>query len=227
MRSLLRAEAPRYTAPPALRARLESLLAVPASVPAATRTPGRTPGWRTWLARPRWAVGSLAGALALLLVVWGGWSWLAQDPTTRLLATASTEHREYRQEMMARPAPDPQAVLRTLKEGVGYPLPPTFLGDAAVKLVGGKVTEVSGMRAAALVYRDEGDRYSTLFMLPESAVAIPAGGRTAIETFKPYHRSLSGRELFLWKQGGVACVLVSDMDAAGSASMFLRVRKAL
>jgi hypothetical protein len=48
-----------------------------------------------------------------------------------------------------------------------------------------------------------------------------------IETFKPYHRVVSGRQLLFWKQGSLACLLVSDLDQAGLASMFLKVRKAV
>jgi hypothetical protein len=64
-----------------------------------------------------------------------------------------------------------------------------------------------------------------LFVLPEAGIDIPAKGRMPIEAFRPHHRVVSGRQLLFWKQGRLAYLLVSDLDPAGSASMFLKIRK--
>jgi hypothetical protein len=61
--------------------------------------------------------------------------------------------------------------------------------------------------------------------MPEGGIVIPDGGRMPIETFKPYHTEAKGHQLLLWKQRNLACLLVSDLDQAGIASMFLKVRK--
>jgi len=75
------------------------------------------------------------------------------------------------------------------------------------------------------IYRDHSGRYTTLFLMPETGIVLPEERRMPIENFKPYHREISGRQLLLWKQGNLACVLVSDLDQAGLPSVFLKIRK--
>jgi len=116
--------------------------------------------------------------------------------------------------------------MRELHAKVDYALDPVFPGDAQQQLVAGMVSDLPGKRAATFVYRDGSGRYTTLFLLPEAGLDIPAEGRLPIETFTPYHRVVSGRQLLLWKQGRLAYLLVSDLDQAESVSMFLKVRKA-
>ena len=223
LRARIRAEVPRHTAPPALRARIQALLIEAAPAPPAPRRLAR---WRDWLFDRPWIAGSLAGAVAIVLLAWAGSLWLARDPVTLLAAQAIDEHSEYRKEAMARPAADPPAVVRDLTLQVKYPLAPIFPGDSQVQLVSGAVSDLSGRRAATLVYRDRANRYTTLFLMPEGGITIPAEDRMPIETFKPYHREVSGRQLLLWKQGSLACLIVSDLDKAGTAAMFLKIRKA-
>jgi anti-sigma factor (TIGR02949 family) len=224
IRALIRAQVPKHTAPPELRARIQALLAAPAPTQVA---PTRSARWRAWLFGRRWTVGSLAGAMAVVLLVWAGSLWMIEDPVSRMASSAVGEHVEYVKETMNRPAADPPAVVRDLKGQVDYSFEPIFPGDSRVQLVAGKVSDLSGKRAAAFVYRDEAGRYTTLFLMPEAGIVIPAEGRMPIETFKPYHRVVSGRQLLLWKQGKLACLLVSDLDQAGSSAMFLKIRKAL
>ncbi len=223
VRARVRLEAPRYTAPPALRERIRTLLADSAPSRTAATRPG---GWRTWLTGLRWSVGSLAGATVVVLLLGVGLLWMATDPVSALLDSAVDEHAEYMKETMTRPAADPAAVMRELKGKVDYVFEPVFPGDAQQQLVAGTVSDLRGTRAATFVYRDGSGRYTTLFVLPEAGVDIPAEGRIPIETFKPYHRVVSGRQLLLWKQGRLAYLLVSELDQAGSASMFLKIRKA-
>jgi anti-sigma factor (TIGR02949 family) len=224
LRTLIRSEAPRFAAPDALRARIRSLL-----VDAATGapTPNRLAKWRSRLFAPRWIIGILAGAAAAVLVVWGGSIRMARDPVTILAADAVDEHREYMQETMTQPAADPSAVVRELKAKVDYPFEPIFPGDAQERLIAGKVSDLSGKRAVTFVYRDAAGRYTTLFLMPGAGIAIPTEGRIPIETFQPYHRVVSGHQFLLWKQGNLACALVSDVGEAGLSSVFLKIRKAL
>jgi anti-sigma factor (TIGR02949 family) len=233
IRALIRARAPRYTAPPALRARVQDLLAESAS-PGESVTHGPAVGTRRTVGRPRWrdevrghpwTAGALAGAVALLLVVWAGWLWLTRDPVSLLADRAVAEHMEYAKETMTRPAADPLAVMRGLRDQAGFAFEPVFPGDSQVQLVAGMVTDLRGRRAAAFVYRDDSGRYTTLFLMPEAGIIVPDERRMPIETFKPYHRVASGRELLLWKQRNLACLLVSDLDQAGTAAMFLKIRK--
>lgn len=234
VRALIQAQAPRYTAPPALRSRIQSLMAQPASpkesathgAAAGTRRTGGWFAWRTWLRGYPWAVGSLAGAVAVLLLVWAGILWVGRDPVSRLAARAVAEHVEYARQTMDRSVPDPLALVRELRSQVDFSFEPIFRGDSQVQLVAGLVSDLLGKRAAAFVYRDGSGRYTTLFLMPEAGTTIPAENRMPIETFKPHHRVTSGRHLLLWKQRDLACLLISDLDEAGMAAMFLKVRKA-
>lgn len=163
--------------------------------------------------------------MALLLVVWVGWLWLTRDPVSLLADGAVAEHVEYVKATMTRPAADPLAVMREVRDRAGFAFEPIFPGDSQVALVAGMVTDLRGRRAATFVYRDDSGRYTTLFLIPEAGIVIPDEGRMPIETFKPCHRVTSGRELLLWKQRNLACLLVSDLDQAGTAAMFLKIRK--
>ncbi len=163
--------------------------------------------------------------MALLLVVWAGWLWLRRDPLSLLADGAVAEHVEYVKATMTRPAADPLAVMCEARDQVDFAFEPIFPGDSQVALVAGMVTHLRGRRAAAFVYRDDSGHYTTLFLMPEAGIVIPDEGRMPIETFKPYHRVTSGRELLLWKQRNLACLLVSDLDQEGMAQMFLKIRK--
>ncbi|HSD51806.1 MAG TPA: hypothetical protein VLG48_10400 [Candidatus Methylomirabilis sp.] len=218
IRSLIRAQAPRHTAPSDLRARIEALVARP------TRGE-RAAGWR-WLRLPPWPVGAVAGAVCVLLVVWAWWVRSPGDPVFRMTAQAVAEHVEYTREMKRRPAPDPAALLRALRPQVGFPFEPVFQGDPQVQLIAALAGELSGKRSATFIYRDTAGRYTTLFLMPGAGIVVPEGDRMAIETFRPHYRTASGRSLILWKHRDLAWLLVSDLDKTEVPAMYLKVRKA-
>ncbi len=170
--------------------------------------------------------GGLAGAVAILLLVWAGILWVGRDPTSPLANRAVAEHVEYAKEAMNRPAPDPQPLVESLRSLVSFSFGPVFLGDSQVQLVASMVSDLSGKRAATFVYRDALGRYTTLFLMPEAGTVVPTEGRMPIETFKPHHRIASGRHVLLWKQRDLACLIVSDLDEGGLTTMFLKIRKA-
>ena len=218
IRSLIRAHAPRYSAPPGLRTRIQASLS--------QSTPSGWPLWLGWFRAHIWVTSSLAGAMAAFLLVWANGLWLAKDPLSPMLTRAVGEHAEYAKDMMNRPAPDPQALVGELRTQADFPFEPVFQGDSGVQLVGTLMTDLPGKRAATFVYRDSAGRYTTLFLMPGAGTVIPDGGRLQIESFKPYHRVASGRQVLLWKQRELACLIVSDLDQTGVAAMFLKIRKA-
>ena len=218
IRSLIRARAPRHTAPPALRARIEALIAQPRGAGWA--------GWWRWLRLHPWPAGALAGAVCVLLVVWAGWFWSPGDPVSRMTSRAVAEHAEYVKEMMARPASDPAPLFKELRSQVDFPFEPVFQGDPQVQLVAALAGELSGRRAATFVYRNTAGRYTTLFLMPGTGVVVPEGDRMPIETFKPHFRTASGRSLILWKHRDLAWLLVSDLEKTEVPAMYLKVRKA-
>ncbi len=218
LHALIRTQAPRYAAPPALRA------GVQAALRQAERAAG--PRWRAWLFLHPWRVGGLAAAFAALVFAWVGTSWLTSDPVVRLVALAVNEHKEYEQEAMHRPAPDPKDLLATLRSRAGFPLGPLFPGDAEAQLITTTTAELRGKTAAVLVYRNGSGRYTTLLLMPGAGVTVPAEDRLSIETFKPHHRVASGKQVLLWKQKDLACLMVSDLDERATAAFFLKIRKA-
>jgi anti-sigma factor RsiW len=217
-RALVRGYAPRFTAPPALQARIQ----------AALRDAGRPPRmiWRARVRRHPWLTGVLVGAMAALAIVWVGGAWLARDPVARLVAAAVDEHVEYAREAMHRPVPDAEELLRRVRSEAGFPLGPVFRGDTEAPLISATVSEVRGTRAVGLVYRNGPERYTTLLVMSGRDAVIPAEDRLAIESFKPHHRVASSKHVLYWKQHDVACLLVSDLDQPGLSVMFLKVRKA-
>ncbi len=219
VRTLLQTRLPRYSAPEALRTRI---------LAGTTRQPS-TQWRRAWWSGPRarpWTVGALAGAVATVVLVWAGMWWLQSDPALQILRRAVAEHSEYVSETMHLPASDPQGILNELRTQVDFPLLPLFRGDPEVQLITSRVSRLADRRAATLVYRDAAGRYTTLFLLPGEGMAIPEGNRLQIQTFKPYHRVLSGRQVLLWKQANLACLIISDLGEAGAAQMFLKIRTA-
>jgi len=220
VRAMIRAGAPRYTAPPELRARIG------ARVGAGAERPGRARSvWWVWRRGPRWALPALAGTLAVLLAVWGPSLWTSRDPVGRLVAGGLAEYNEYARRAAPRPATDPAALLRPMQSQLDFPIEPVFPGDSQVHLVSAQVSDLAGRRAATLVYRDAAGRYSTLFLMPEAGLAIPEQGRVPIEAYKPYHRVAEGKQVFLWKQRNLACLLVIDGSEADGAALFLKIRK--
>ncbi len=217
IRRLIQAQAPRHAAPPALRTRIEALVARP--------TRGERAAWWRWLRLHPWPVGALAVAVCVL-VLWAGWVWLPGDPVSRMTAQAVAEHVEYTKKVKTRPAPDPGALLQELRPQVGFPFEPVFQGDPQVQLVAALAGELSGQRAATFVYRDTAGRYTTLFLMPGAGVVVPEGDRMLIETFRPHYRTASGRSLILWKHRDLAWLLVSDLDKTEVPAMYLKVRKA-
>jgi anti-sigma factor (TIGR02949 family) len=218
LHAIVRARAPRYTAPPALRARIRSTLHE------AER--GTAHGWRSWIRLHPWAASVMAGALAVLALTWAGTAWFARDPASRLMARAVAEHVEYAREAMDRPAPDAPALVKRAESQSPFPLAPLFPGDADAPLISATASDLGGRPAMVLVYRNAPGRYTTLLLMPGADATIPAESRLAIETYKPHHRVISGKQVLYWKQRDLACLLVSDLDQSGVASMFLKVRKA-
>ncbi len=218
LRTLIQTRAPRYAAPAALRARVESVLREAERTPSSDRF--------GWLRSHPWMVGALAGAAAVLAVVWVGREWFAADPVSRLMAHAVEEHVEYSREAMDRPAPDATELLRSVASRATFPLGPVFAGDAATPLVSAVTGTLDGRHTVALIYRNAPSRYTTLLLMPGADVTIPTEDRLAIESFKPHHRVAAGKHVLYWKQRDLACLLVSDLDQSGLASMFLKVRKA-
>ena len=217
IRRLVQSQAVRQAAPPALRARIRRLLDESQTK--------RGPLGAAWAALYRRPLVAVSVAVALVVLGWIGTLWMAVDPISPLARRAVAEHTEYARDAMHEPAADVSALLGRLQGKVGFSIEPVFTGDPDTRLIDAKTEELFGRKAVALVYRDASGRYTSLFLMPETGIAIPDESRLQIERFKPYHRVTEGRQLLLWKQRKLAYLLVSDLPEADAAQMFLKVRK--
>lgn len=209
----LAAELPRHHAPAALRA------AIVRSLPAERRRP-------VWLAP---ALAALATAMLLLLVFVPLLPTRSPDPVHRLVRSVAREHT--RTAILGPRAADAiPAALPRLAQQSGITLARVFSGDEKLTLVSAEPVYLEQRRGLALHYRDDEGRLLTYVVLPASGFPVPERGRVQIDRFKPALVRDEGFSAWVWKQGELACVLVSKMDAEqdlGSLKdYFLRVRGA-
>jgi len=91
-----------------------------------------------------WKVGGLGAALAALVAVWVGTTWLAAIPSPGGVAGVE-EHVEYAQAAMHRPRPTPRSGGSAANAG-RLPAGPLFAGDTEAQLVSTMTAELRGKR---------------------------------------------------------------------------------
>ena len=195
---LLARRLPRHPAPAALRA---AILRAAAPEP--------------WRAAPRWWLASAASALATaMLSVFWLLPALPQaappDPLRPLARAAVSEHARAVLWGESRPDVVPAVLPRVMEES-GVELSWVFSGDDTLTLVNAQPTYVEGRRAIALAYEDVDGHSVTYLILPAGQVALPERGRVQIDRYRPLLRQENGWSLFLWRQQGLLCVLISDL----------------
>ena len=81
----------------------------------------------------------------------------------------------------------------------------------------------------ALYYRDADGHLVSYTVLPAPGLPLPERQRVQIDRFKPALLSEEGFSAWVWKQGDLACFLVSDLVSARELEefkdYFVRVRK--
>ena len=210
----LQADLPRYAAPPGLRG----------TIVGAARPRRRT---TVWLAP---AVSALATAMVLVLV---GLTWLPRtlpgDAVLRLANAVVLEHTRALMWGARRPAIVP-AALPWLTQESGIGLTKVFAGDDVLTLQGAEPVYLDWRRGVALHYRDEDGHQITYVALPAPRLPVPERQRVQVERFRPALMRVGGFATLVWKQGDVACFLVSDMvseaDLERFKIYFVRVRAA-
>jgi len=189
----LASDLPRHAAPAHLAR------AIRASIPA--RAP-RLP----WLAP---AVAALATALVLVLFFVPGLPRLVPaDPTERLVRAVVSEHTRM---LMwgARRGDIAPATLPELSRETGVALTRTFIGDDQLTLVAAEPIYVDRRRGIAIHYRDS-DGHLVSYVAVPATVTIPDRDRVQVDRWKPALVRDSGFAAWLWRQGDVACLIVSD-----------------
>jgi len=232
LRARVRAEVPRYTATPALRARIHATLDT-ARQPAPARrrhwfdrlrsaVGGAAPGARATAAstfaadRGRWlAGGAMAGCAATMLAWFVGTAVTDWRVNEDLAVEAVTSHvRATLGHQLIQVASSNQHTVKPwLSARLDYSPPVPDLQTEGVTLVGGRVDYVDRHPVATLVYRIR-DHNIDVFVRPESARAPPSALRT-VRGFNVAHATGSGMD---W-------LAVSDLSSGELTSLVQRLAR--
>jgi hypothetical protein len=212
----LRAELPRYAAPTSLRA-------------AVTQRGAPAPRRAAWLS-PVLAAAATALVLGLVFLL-AGPRIVPADPTERLVRSVVAEHTRALMWGARRPEVIPTA-LPWLTQESGIGLRQVFAGDDRLQFSGAEPVYLEGHRGIALHYRDADGHLLTYVVLPISGLPVPDRRRVQIERgtsrWRPALMHDSGFSAWVWRQGEVACFLVSDLvsedDVERFKDYFVRVR---
>jgi len=212
----LREELPRYTASAHLRTAIAEGAAPPRRRAA-------------WLAP---VLTAAATALVLVLVFLPLLPRLVPaDPTERLVRSVVAEHTRALMWGARHPEVIPTA-LPWLSQESGIGLRQVFVGDDRLVFVGAEPVYLEGHFGMALHYRDGDGHLLTYIVLPIPGLPVPDRRRVQIERgtnrWRPALMHDSGFSAWVWRQGELACFLVSDMvseaDVERFKDYFVRVR---
>jgi hypothetical protein len=212
--SRLAAELPRHTASAHLRR----------AVADAGRP--RTP-IRVWLAA---TVSATATALLLFLLFIPLLPRIVPaDPVQRLVRSVVSEHTRTLMWGARRPDVIP-AALPWLTQESGIDLRRVFAGDERLAFMGAEPVYLEQRRGLALYYRDEDGHLVTYVVLPAPGLPMPERKRVQVDRWRPALLHDSGFSVWVWKQGDLACFIISDRisetDLTQFREYFVRVRVA-
>ncbi len=193
----LRERLTRHPAPPALAARIrQSLPAAPA--------PRRAARWDPWRLAAQAA--ALAACLALGFILGTG-----RARTVRLAEEAVADHvRSLMADHLTDVASTDQHTVKPWFAGkLPFSPPVTDLAAGGFPLIGGRLDEIAGQPAAALVYRRR-QHAINLLVWPAATGAVGAG-----------RRRLDGFQSESWSRDGMNFVAVSEIPA-GELAEFVR-----
>ena len=209
----LRTELRRYSAPAYLRG----------SVADTTQTPR---------VRPVWLPPILAAVATALVAVLVAIPFLPRilpaDPTERLVRSVVAEHTRALMWGARRPESVPTA-LPWLTQESGIGLTRFFAGDDRLVFIGAEPVYLEARRGIALYYRDADGHLVTYIVLPAPGLPIPESRRVQIQNrWRPALMSDDGFSAWVWRQGDLACFIVSDMvsqaDIENFKDYFARLR---
>ncbi len=175
-------------------------------------------------ARPGWLAPTLAAAATALLLLLASIPFLPRilpgDPTERLVRSVVAEHTRALLWGARRPEVVPTG-LPWLTQESGIGLRKYFAGDDRLVFVGAEPVFLEGRRGLALYYRDGDGHLVNYTVLAWPGLAIPEARRVPIENrFRPALMSDSGFSAWVWRQGDLACFIVSDMVSESDVERF-------
>jgi hypothetical protein len=212
--SRLASELPRHAAPAGLRSQV-----------AASARPRAALG--PWLSA---SLAAAATALLLLLVFIPMLPRITPaDPVQRMVRSVVAEHTRTLMWGARRPDVIP-AALPWVTEESGIGLSRVFVGDERLSFVAAEPVYLEQRRGIALYYRDETGRLLTYAVLPAPGLPMPERQRVQVDRWRPALLHDSGFSVWVWKQGDLACFIVSDVEAESELPSFrehfVRVRVA-
>jgi hypothetical protein len=211
----LRTELRRYAAPAYLRG----------SIAETAEPPRARPGW----VAP--TLGVAATALVFLLALFMVLPpIMPADPTERLVRSVVAEHTRALMWGARRSEVAPTA-LPWLTQESGIALRKFSVGDDRLVFIGAEPVYLEGRRGMALYYRDGDGHLVNYTVLPWPGLPIPESRRVQIQNrWRPALMSDSGFSAWVWRQGDLACFIVSDMvsepDVERFKDYFVRLRLA-
>jgi hypothetical protein len=152
------------------------------------------------------------------------------DPVQQVVRAVVNEHSRALMWGARQPQILP-AGLPWLTQETGIDLRRAFAGDDRLSLVGAEPVYLTRQRGLAVHYRDVDGHLVSYIVLPaERSFTVVERDRVAIDRFRPMLARDSGFVTWVWRQGDVACFLVSDMvsqdDLERFKDYFVRVRVA-
>jgi len=183
--------------------------------------------------RSVWLAAAFAAAATTLVLVLAFLPLLPRippaDPAQRLVRSVVAEH-ERALIWGARHAEAIPAALPWLARESGIGLTQVFVGDDRLVPVGAEPVYLEGRRGLVLYYRDGDGHLVTYTVLPAPGLPIPDRQRVQIDRWRPALLHEEGFSAWVWKQGDLACFIVSDMvseaDLERFKDYFVRVRTA-
>jgi anti-sigma factor RsiW len=207
LRARIRAEAPRYTAPSALRDRVLAL--TESARPAPRERAPRADRWR-WM-----TAGALAGCAATVVAWVVGTAVLDWRTNEDLAVEAVTTHvratlGNHRVDVASS---DQHTVKPWLSARLDYSPPVHDFASEGFALIGGRIDYLDRQRVATLVYRYR-DHMIDVFVRPPTTHAAPAPMRT-VRGFNVAHATGSGMD---W-------LAVSDLNTAELAAFVEKLKE--
>jgi hypothetical protein len=210
----LATELPRHHAPARLRTAILAASAVPR-----TRLPWLPP-----------VLSALATAAVLVLVVIPRLP--APTPTDVVQRLVNAVVAEHSRALLwgARTAEVMPTALPRLEQEAGIGLARTFLGDDDLVFLGAEPVYLDWRRGVMLHYHDRDGHRVTYVVLHAAGLPLPERQRMQVDGFRPALVKLGGFAVWVWKQGDLACFVVSDRVSEGELAAFkayfVRIRKA-
>jgi hypothetical protein len=186
------------------------------------------PSMRPWLSA---ALAASATALLLLLIFIPMLPRIVPaDPVQRLVRSVVTEHTRTLMWGARRSDVIIPTALPWLTQESGIGLPRVFVGDDRLAFVAAEPVYLEQRRGVALHYRDEEGHLVTYVAMPAPGLPMPERQRVQVDRWRPALMHDSGFSVWVWKQGDLACFIVSDRVAESDLpyfrEYFVRVRVA-